>query len=58
MYTCVYVYMYVCMYIHINSFLAFVGPFLIQGGEDSQNPLSSRSFSTKEPLNIGHFCGK
>ena len=22
------------------------------------NPLSCRSFSTKEPLNIGHFCGK
>ena len=30
----------------------------IQGGEDSQDPLSCRSFSTKEPLNIGLFCGK
>jgi len=30
----------------------------VQGGEDSQDPLSCRSFSTKEPLNIGHFCGK
>ena len=29
-----------------------------QGGEDSQDPLSCRSFPTKEPLNIGHFCGK
>ena len=30
----------------------------VQGGEDSQDPPSCRSFSTKEPLNIGHFCGK
>jgi len=30
----------------------------IQGGEDSSDPLSCRSFSTKEPPNIGHFCGK
>ena len=30
----------------------------VQGGEDSKDPLSCRSFSTKEPLNIGHFCGK
>jgi len=30
----------------------------VQGGEDSWNPLVCRSFSTKEPLNIGHFCGK
>jgi len=30
----------------------------LQGGEDSQDPISCRSFSTKEPLNIGHFCGK
>jgi len=29
----------------------------IQGGEDSQDPVSCRSFSTKEPLNVGHFCG-
>jgi len=27
-------------------------------GEDSQDPLSCTSFSTKEPLNIGHFCRK
>ena len=30
----------------------------LQGGEDSKDPLSCRSFSTKEPLNICHFCGK
>jgi len=30
----------------------------VQGGEDSYYPLNCRSFSTKEPLNIGHFCGK
>ena len=30
----------------------------VQGGEDSWDPLSCRSFSTKEPLNIGHVCGK
>jgi len=30
----------------------------VQGGEDSYDPLSCRLFSTKEPLNIGHFCGK
>ena len=30
----------------------------LQGGEDSLDPLSCRSFSTKEPLNIGRFCGK
>jgi len=30
----------------------------IQGGQDSLDPLSCRSFSTKEPLNIRHFCGK
>jgi len=30
----------------------------LQGGKDSQDPLSCRSLATKEPLNIGHFCGK
>ena len=30
----------------------------LQGGEASLDPLSCRSFSTKEPLNIGHVCGK
>ena len=33
-------------------------PKILQGGEDSQDPLSCRLFSTKEPLNISHFCGK
>jgi len=28
----------------------------VQGGEDQWD--APRSFSTKEPLNIGHFCGK
>ena len=32
--------------------------FEVEGGEDSWDPLSCRSFSAKEPLNIGHFCGK
>ena len=31
---------------------------IVQGGEDSWDPLICRWFSTKEPLNIGHFCGK
>jgi len=30
----------------------------LQGGEDSEDPLGCRSFSTKEPLNIGHVCRK
>ena len=30
----------------------------LQGGEDSKDLLSCRSFSIKEPLNIGHLCGK
>jgi len=29
----------------------------VQGGEDPWDAPSCRSFSTKEPLNIGHFCG-
>jgi len=29
-----------------------------QGGEDPQDALSCRSFSAKEPLIIGLFCGK
>ena len=33
-------------------------PQQLQGGEDSSDPLSGRSFSTKEPLNIGHFLRK
>jgi len=31
---------------------------LLQGGEDSQDALSCRSFSAKEPLIIGLFSGK
>jgi len=30
----------------------------IQGGEDSQDALSCRSFPAKEPIIIGLFCGK
>jgi len=59
-------YSYICIYIHAYSFL-FTYTFClhtrrvhtsVQGGEDSEDPLSCRSFSTKEPINIGHFCGK
>jgi len=32
--------------------------YKIQGGEDPQDALSCRSFSAKEPLIIGLFCGK
>ena len=32
--------------------------YAVRSGEDSQDPLSCRSFSTKEPLNTGQFCGK
>ena len=39
---------------HASSFRVIC----VQGGEDSYDPLSCRSFSTKEPLNIGHFCRK
>jgi len=31
---------------------------LVQGGEDSEDALSCRSFFAKEPLVIGLFCGK
>ena len=31
---------------------------VVQGGEDSQDALSCRSFSAKEPPIIGLFCGK
>ena len=30
----------------------------IQGGEDSQDAYSCRSFFAKKPLIIGLFCGK
>jgi len=30
----------------------------LQGGEDPQDALSRRSFSAKEPLIIGLFCGQ
>ena len=38
---------------HIHT--AFAGCYKV---EDSYDPLSCRSFSTKEPPNIGLFCGK
>ena len=31
---------------------------LLQSDQNSKDPLSCISFSAKEPLNIGHFCGK
>ena len=54
-------YILVCECIHIcKRTHTYTHPYImrIQVGEDSYNPLSCRSFSTKEPLNIGHFCGK
>jgi len=33
-------------------------PAKLQGGEDSWDALSCRSFSAKEPLIVGLFCGK
>jgi len=34
------------------------GSLFIQGGKDSQDPLSCRSFFPKEPIIMGLFCGK
>jgi len=68
----VHTYMHTCTYIHTyartnthahikeschTNIHIFVVQVWIQDGEDSKDPLSCRSFSTKEPLNIGHFCG-
>jgi len=53
--------------LYLNSWRGFNGQCvqrdgalgsLVQGGEDSKDALSCRSFSTQEPLNIGRFCGK
>jgi len=57
---------YICIniykYIHVYMFRTYMHTcrvhMYIQGGEDSWDPLRCRSFSTREPLNIGHFCGK
>ena len=35
-----------------------MGNLQLQGGEDPEGALSRRSFSVKEPLRIGLFCGK
>jgi len=57
----VYMYTYICIQIFLLS-EEIDGEICwacsVQGGEDSYDPLSCRSFSTKEPLNTGHFCGK
>jgi len=45
--------------VHFHSVWCGIhGGVMLQGGENSYDPLSCRSLSTKEPLNIGHFCGK
>jgi len=39
-----------------ESCLLYEGSYRV--AKSHKDPLSCRSFSTKEPLNIGHFCGK
>ena len=61
--THIYIYSYICVYIHIHihafgDIAGGNGVSGVQGGEDSQDPISCRSIFTKEPLNIGHFCRK
>ena len=48
----------VCICVCAYNYICISRMLLLQGGEDSQDPLSCRSFSTKEPQNIGLFCGK
>jgi len=48
---------HVCLTDIIHMCLADIH-MCLQGGEGSWDPRSCRSFSTKEPLHIGHFCGK
>jgi len=38
--------------------VSFSESSVLQGGEDPQDALSRGSFSAKEPLIIGLFCGK
>ena len=46
----------VCVAVRVAACVAVCVAAMVQGGKDSYDPLSCRSFSTKEPLNIGHFC--
>ena len=61
---CVRVYVFVCVYIYIYHIHVYVVNVLflaqpsVQGDEDSEDVLICRSFSAKEPLIIGLFCGK
>ena len=65
---CVCTYSYEFMYVHLHMHLVahtecvsnihVVSRTKRTGWRSSQDPPSCRSFSTKEPLNIGHFCGK
>jgi len=63
MYICIYVYIYkyvwiwkyAYMYIHIYIYQYVC--IHIQGGEDQWDALRCRTFSAKEPLIIGLFCG-
>jgi len=45
-----------CVCVHVNLPCAYV--YRVAKTHRKNLPLSCRSFSTKEPLNIGHFCGK
>ena len=42
------------MHIHIYVYIHIQ----LQGGEDPQDAVNRRSFSAKNPLFIGRFCGK
>ena len=46
---------FTCVHYHGEQFVILRS---LQGGEDSQDVLSCRLFSAKEPLIIGLFCGK
>jgi len=61
-FVCVYIRTYIYTYTYICSYEQAIERkreiYRVHVGEDSWDPLSCRSFSTKEPLNIGHLCGK
>jgi len=56
-YTYIFIYTYAYMYIYIYIYDTY-NRRLLQGGKDSLDALSCRSFSAKERLIIGLFCGK
>ena len=55
MYTCIRVCVCLLMYAYTHIEICMQIGFHLQGGEDSLDPLSCKSFSTKGPLNIGLF---